>query len=90
MIGHEIDHDFDDQGRKPDGAGNLRDWWTSSDATAFGARTTKLGAPYDAINPIDDLHVNGKVTMGENIGDLNGLAQAFRPTGSRSMARKLR
>ena len=78
VIGHEIGHGFDDQGRKSDGAGNLRDWWTSSDATAFEARTTKLGAQYDAINPIDDLHVNGKLTMGENIGDLSGLAQAYR------------
>jgi putative endopeptidase len=78
VIGHEIGHGFDDQGRKSDGAGNLRDWWTSSDATAFEGRTTKLGAQYDAINPIDDLHVNGKLTMGENIGDLSGLAQAYR------------
>ena len=78
VIGHEIGHGFDDQGRKSDGAGNLRDWWTASDATAFEARTTKLGAQYDAINPIDDLHVNGKLTMGENIGDLSGLAQAYR------------
>jgi len=78
VIGHEIGHGFDDQGRKSDGAGNLRDWWTTSDATAFDARTTKLGAQYDAVNPIDDLHVNGKLTMGENIGDLSGLAQAYR------------
>jgi endothelin-converting enzyme/putative endopeptidase len=78
VIGHEIGHGFDDQGRKSDGAGNLRDWWTASDATAFDARTAKLGAQYDAINPIDDLHVNGKLTMGENIGDLSGLAQAYR------------
>ncbi|MDQ2666609.1 MAG: M13 family metallopeptidase [Gemmatimonadota bacterium] len=78
VIGHEIGHGFDDQGRKSDGAGNLRDWWTASDATAFDARTTRLGAQYDAINPIDDLHVNGKLTMGENIGDLSGLAQAYR------------
>ena len=78
VIGHEIGHGFDDQGRKSDGEGNLRDWWTSSDATAFESRTTRLGAQYDAVNPIDDLHVNGKLTMGENIGDLSGLAQAYR------------
>ena len=78
VIGHEIGHGFDDQGRKSDGEGNLRDWWTRDDATAFNARTTKLGAQYDAINPIDDLHINGKLTMGENIGDLSGLAQAYR------------
>jgi putative endopeptidase len=78
VIGHEIGHGFDDQGRKSDGEGNLRDWWTADDAKAFDARTTKLGAQFDAINPIDDLHINGKLTMGENIGDLSGLAQAYR------------
>lgn len=78
VIGHEIGHGFDDQGRKSDGEGNLRDWWTATDAQAYQARTTKLGAQYDAINPIDNLHINGKLTMGENIGDLSGLAQAYR------------
>jgi predicted metalloendopeptidase len=78
VIGHEIGHGFDDQGRKSDGSGNLRDWWTAADAQAFEARTTKLGAQYGAINPIDDLHINPKLTMGENIGDLSGLAQAYR------------
>src|SRR5690348_518240 len=78
VIGHEIGHGFDDQGRKSDGYGNLRDWWTAADAAAFEARTTKLGAQYDAIMPIDSIHINGKLTMGENIGDLSGLAQAYR------------
>jgi predicted metalloendopeptidase len=78
VIGHEIGHGFDDQGRKSDGSGNLRDWWTASDAQAFDARATKLGAQFDAINPIDELHINGKLTMGENIGDLSGLAQSYR------------
>jgi predicted metalloendopeptidase len=78
VIGHEIGHGFDDQGRKSDGEGNLRDWWTAADATSYQERTTKLGAEYDAINPIDNLHINGKLTMGENIGDLSGLAQAYR------------
>ncbi len=78
VIGHEIGHGFDDQGRKSDGSGNLRDWWSADDASSFDVRTTKLGAQYDAINPIDDLHINGKLTMGENIGDLSGLAQAYR------------
>ena len=78
VIGHEIGHGFDDQGRKSDGAGNLRDWWTAGDAEAFDARATKLGAQFDAINPIDDLHINSRLTMGENIGDLSGLAQAYR------------
>ena len=78
VIGHEIGHGFDDQGRKSDGSGNLRDWWTADDAKSFEARTTKLGAQYAAINPIDDLHINPGLTMGENIGDLSGLAQAYR------------
>ncbi|MEP6509861.1 MAG: M13 family metallopeptidase, partial [Gemmatimonadales bacterium] len=78
VIGHEVGHGFDDQGRKSDGMGNLRDWWTAEDAKSFEARTTKLGAQYAAINPIDDLHINPALTMGENIGDLSGLAQAYR------------
>ncbi|MGI9091593.1 MAG: M13 family metallopeptidase [Gemmatimonadaceae bacterium] len=78
VIGHEIGHGFDDQGRKSDGLGNLRDWWTPADAKAFDERTSKLGAQYDAISPVDSLHINGKLTMGENIGDLSGLAQAYR------------
>jgi putative endopeptidase len=78
VIGHEIGHGFDDQGRKSDGMGNLRDWWTAADAKAFQARTDKLGAQYDAIMPVDSVHINGKLTMGENIGDLSGLAQAYR------------
>jgi putative endopeptidase len=78
VIGHEIGHGFDDQGRKYDANGNLRDWWTPADAKAFDARAAKLGAQYDAIVPIDSFHINGKLTMGENIGDLSGLAQAYR------------
>ncbi|HUQ18025.1 MAG TPA: M13 family metallopeptidase [Gemmatimonadaceae bacterium] len=78
VIGHEIGHGFDDQGRKSDGSGNLRDWWTAEDAKAFEALTAKFGAQYDAINPIDNMHINSKLTMGENIGDLSGLAQAYR------------
>jgi endothelin-converting enzyme len=78
VIGHEIGHGFDDQGRKSDGAGNLRDWWTPADAQAFEERTSKLGAQYDAISPLEGTHINGKLTMGENIGDLSGLAQAYR------------
>ena len=78
VIGHEIGHGFDDQGRKSDGAGNLRDWWTPADAQAFDARATRLGAQYEAITPVDDIKINPRLTMGENIGDLSGLAQAYR------------
>jgi putative endopeptidase len=78
VIGHEISHGFDDQGRKSDGDGNLRDWWTAEDAKKFEERTTKLGAQYESYSPIDNLKINGKLTMGENIGDLSGLAVAYR------------
>ncbi|MGQ0813892.1 MAG: M13 family metallopeptidase [Gemmatimonadota bacterium] len=78
VIGHEISHGFDDQGRKSDGNGNLRDWWTAEDAKAFEERTTRLGAQFEAYYPLPDMHINGKLTMGENIGDLSGLAVAYR------------
>jgi predicted metalloendopeptidase len=78
VIGHEISHGFDDQGRKSDGDGNLRDWWTAEDAQAFEARTDKLGKQYEQYFPIEGMHINGKLTMGENIGDLSGLAVAYR------------
>jgi endothelin-converting enzyme len=78
VIGHEISHGFDDQGRKYDGDGNLRDWWTPEDAERFRQRAAGLVAQYSAYNPIDDLHVNGELTLGENIGDLSGLAVAFK------------
>jgi predicted metalloendopeptidase len=78
VIGHEIGHGFDDQGRKSDGYGNLRDWWTADDAQKFQERTQKLGAEYAALEEIDSLHINPGLTMGENIGDNSGLAQAYR------------
>ncbi|HSU15292.1 M13 family metallopeptidase [Longimicrobium sp.] len=78
VIGHEVSHAFDDQGRKSDGAGNLRDWWTASDASAFQQRADALSAQYDAYVPLEGMHVNGKLTLGENIGDLSGLAVAYR------------
>lgn len=81
VIGHEISHGFDDQGRKSDGAGNLRDWWTAEDAERFEQRAEMLVEQYSRYNPVDDLHVNGRLTLGENIGDLSGLAiahQAYR------------
>ena len=78
VIGHEIGHGFDDQGRKSDGAGNLRDWWTPADARALDERASRLGAQYEALSPLEGMKINGKLTMGENIGDLSGLAQAYR------------
>ena len=78
VIGHEFSHGFDDQGRKSDGDGNLREWWTEEDESEFKRRADGLVAQYDGFNPIDDMHVNGEMTLGENIGDLAGLTMAFR------------
>jgi putative endopeptidase len=78
VIGHEISHAFDDQGRKYDGTGNLRDWWTPQDAQRFTARTTALAAQYSAYEPLPGEHINGELTLGENIADLSGLTVAQR------------
>jgi len=73
VIGHEISHGFDDQGRKSDGAGKLSDWWTAEDAAKFKERTDRLGKQYDADFPIPGEHIQGQLTMGENIGDMGGI-----------------
>jgi len=78
VIGHEISHGFDDQGRKYDGQGNLRDWWTAEDAERFKQRADRLVAQYSGYQPLDGLNVNGALTLGENIGDLSGLAVALK------------
>ena len=80
VIGHEISHGFDDQGRKSDGYGRLTDWWTAEDAAKFKIRTDKLGAQYSANHPLaghPDEHINGATTMGENIGDMGGINLAL-------------
>ncbi len=74
VIGHEISHGFDDQGRKSDGDGTLRDWWTAEDAAKFKVQTDRLGAQYSAFEPLPGQHVQGGLTMGENIGDMGGLS----------------
>ncbi|MEU1018235.1 M13-type metalloendopeptidase [Streptomyces sp. NPDC005900] len=75
VIGHEIGHGFDDQGAQYDGAGNLNDWWTPADKTAFEAKSKALIKQYDAFSPrnLPGEFVNGALTVGENIGDLGGL-----------------
>lgn len=81
VIGHEVGHGFDDQGSRFDGDGSLRDWWTDADRAAFEERTAALIAQYDALVPQglgEDHHVNGALTIGENIGDLGGLAIAIK------------
>lgn len=79
VIGHEIGHGFDDQGSNCDGEGRLRDWWTQDDRDAFTERTGALIAQYSALHPtqLPELQVNGELTIGENIGDLGGLAIAY-------------
>jgi predicted metalloendopeptidase len=78
VIGHEISHGFDDQGRKFDGKGTLRDWWTDDDNKRFEARAGQLVKQYSAFSPLPGKYVNGQLTLGENIGDLSGLAVAHR------------
>jgi putative endopeptidase len=78
VIGHEISHAFDDQGRRYDGDGNLRDWWTPEDAQRFTAKTQALVAQFNGYQPLPDAHVNGELTLGENIADLSGLTVAQR------------
>ncbi|SMB90718.1 Endothelin-converting enzyme 1 [Hymenobacter roseosalivarius DSM 11622] len=77
VIGHELTHGFDDQGRQYDAEGNLRDWWTKEDAEKFEARAAIVGAQYNAFSPLDSVFVNGKLTMGENLADLGGLSIAY-------------
>ncbi|QNH61351.1 M13 family metallopeptidase [Hymenobacter sediminicola] len=77
VIGHEITHGFDDQGRQYDAEGNLRDWWTKEDAEKFDTRAGMVGKQYSAFSPLDSVYVNGKLTMGENLADLGGLNIAY-------------
>jgi putative endopeptidase len=77
VIGHELSHHFDDQGRKYDPQGNLADWWTAEDVTRFKTGTDKVVAQYGGYEPIKGTHVNGELTLGENMADLAGLAVAY-------------
>jgi putative endopeptidase len=78
VIGHEISHAFDDEGSRYDGVGNLRNWWTDADRTAFEKKTHGMIAQYDAFAPLPDYHVNGALTLGENVADNAGLAIAVK------------
>jgi putative endopeptidase len=77
VIGHEMLHSFDDEGSQFDAKGNLADWWTPEDRAAFQARAAKLVSQFNAYVPIDDLHINGQLSLGENIADLGGLLVAY-------------
>jgi putative endopeptidase len=85
VIGHEITHGFDDQGRKYDKDGNMNDWWTEEDGKRFEERAKVLSDQYDAFVVLDTIHANGKLSLGENIADLGGLNisyQAYRMAGN--------
>lgn len=77
VIGHEISHAFDDSGSRFDADGNVKNWWTDEDLASFTERGDALAAQYDAVQVLDSVHVNGKFTLGENIGDLGGLLGAY-------------
>jgi predicted metalloendopeptidase len=77
VIGHEIGHGFDDQGSKYDGRGVLQSWWTAADRKRFDERTQRLVDEYSKFEPLPELHVNGELTLGENIGDLGGVQMAY-------------
>ncbi len=78
VIGHEVSHGFDDQGSQFDADGNLHDWFTPADHDKFAAKTKVLVEQYDAYEPVPDFHVNGQLTLGENIADNSGLAIAYK------------
>ena len=77
VIGHEMTHGFDDRGRQFDAAGNLRDWWTPGDADRFKARAARVIDQFSGYTAVDTMHLNGRLTTGENIADLGGLAVAY-------------
>jgi len=77
IIGHEVTHGFDDQGSRFDPNGNLSDWWTPADKASFESRTSCLVSEYDKFIAVDDVTVNGKLTLGENTADNGGLVLAY-------------
>ncbi|MFA6275505.1 MAG: M13 family metallopeptidase [Pedobacter sp.] len=77
VIGHEMTHGFDDQGRQYDAVGNMKDWWTKADADKFKVKADKVAAMYNGFTLLDNQHVNGNLTLGENLADIGGLAIAY-------------
>ncbi|QJU59536.1 M13 family metallopeptidase [Sphingomonas sp. AP4-R1] len=77
VIGHEMGHGFDDQGRQYDATGRVRDWWTKESAASYTGRADRLAAQYDTYEPLPGLHVNGRLTLGENLGDLGGIQAGY-------------
>ena len=78
VIGHELSHGYDDQGRKSDGDGNLKEWWTEEDEKKFNERAQVMIDQFSAFSPLDSVYLNGELTLGENIGDMAGLTVAYR------------
>jgi putative endopeptidase len=77
VIGHEMTHGFDDQGRQFDAVGNLKDWWQKEDADKFKTKADEVVKQYDALTVQDTIHVQGRLTLGENLADLGGLSIAY-------------
>jgi len=77
VIGHEMTHGFDDEGRQYDADGTLRDWWTKGDADKFKGRADMVANQFNAFTVLDTVHVNGRLTLGENLADLGGLNVAY-------------
>jgi endothelin-converting enzyme/putative endopeptidase len=88
-IGHELTHGFDDEGRQFDGQGNLRDWWTADDAKEFEKRTSCIANQYSAYTIVDDIKINGKLTLGEDVADLGGLILAYMAWQDETRGQKL-
>lgn len=92
VIGHEMTHGFDDQGSQYDKMGNLKNWWTKKDRKRFEKLTQQVVEQYNNYTVLDSLHVNGKLTLGENIADIGGLAiahAAFEKTKQAKEGKKL-
>ena len=92
VIGHEMTHGFDDEGRKYDADGSLHDWWNKDDAAKFQTRADQVVAQYNAFTVLDTIHVNGKLTLGENLADLGGLNvayEAFKKTNEGQSKKKI-
>jgi len=88
-IGHELTHGFDDEGRQYDAKGNLKDWWTKEDAAEFARRAACVSDQYSTYIAVDDVHVNGKLTLGEDVADLGGLILAYRAWRSATANQRL-
>jgi putative endopeptidase len=88
-IGHELTHGFDDEGRQFDAQGNLRDWWTAEDGTQFDERASCISDQYSQYVAVDDIKINGQLTMGENVADLGGLMLAYMAWKSETRGKKL-